>query len=116
MLDNPDKLILDKGGVIYMAEVSGKIVGVIALTIVSNEIYEIHKLGVAGNYHGQGIGLKLMNHCLDYCKNKGAKKVVLETNTKLEGAMRLYSKLGFTEIAMIDVKYEKSNYKMELIF
>ncbi|RYY25293.1 MAG: MarR family transcriptional regulator, partial [Chitinophagaceae bacterium] len=44
----------------------------------------------------------------------GARKVYLESNTKLEPAINLYYKLGFKKIAGAPSPYERCNIQMEL--
>ena len=51
---------------------------------------------------------------MKWCKENGAKKIVLETNKKLENAITLYKKFNFKEIDLKDMSYSLSNVKMEL--
>ena len=51
---------------------------------------------------------------MKWCKETGAKKIVLETNKKLENAITLYKKFNFKEIDLKDMSYSLSNVKMEL--
>jgi len=115
MLDHPQREVFDKGGYIYLAKVNSKIVGAVVLIPSSNNSYEIFKLGVRKNYQQQGIGRMLMECCIQHSKAFNAKKIILETNTALKSAIRLYIKLGFKEVAFNCNKYELSNLKMELL-
>jgi ribosomal protein S18 acetylase RimI-like enzyme len=115
MLDHPKREVLDKGGFIYLAIIDTQIAGTITLIPSDNNSYEILKLGVSKNHQRLGIGRILMEHCIQQAKTFNAGKIILETNTKLESAIRLYTKLGFKEIVLQNNKYEMSDFKMELI-
>lgn len=115
MLDNPKKEVLDKGGFIYLAKIGDQIVGTVTILPVEERVFEILKLGVSKNHQGLGIGRKLMEFCIEKAKLLNAEKIILETNTKLKSAIRLYSKLGFKEIVHLNTKYEMSDFKMELL-
>jgi GNAT superfamily N-acetyltransferase len=45
---------------------------------------------------GLGIGTELMNHIIDYAKNKGVKNILLYT-VKGSRQWKWYEKLGFVE-------------------
>lgn len=115
MLDNPKSEVLDKGGFIYLAKINEQVAGTITLIPTKIDTYEILKLGVSKNHQRLGLGKILMEHCIEQAKLLNAKKVVLETNTKLASAIRLYTKLGFKEIVLKNNKYEMSDFKMELL-
>ena len=115
MLDNPKKEVLDKGGFIYLAKIGDQIVGTVTILPVEERVFEILKLGVSKNHQGLGIGRKLMEFCIEKAELLNAEKIILETNTKLKSAIKLYSKLGFKEIVHLNTKYEMSDFKMELL-
>tara|TARA_B100000900_G_C20404379_1_gene644094 strand:- start:103 stop:576 length:474 start_codon:yes stop_codon:yes gene_type:complete len=114
ILENPNDFILNNGGYIFMASYKNKIVGTVALKKVDEITYELLKLGVAKAYQGNGIGAYLINYSIQLSKNIGAKKIILETNTKLETAIVLYKRFNFKEIALTDMVYDMANFKMEL--
>ncbi|TYP99220.1 ribosomal protein S18 acetylase RimI-like enzyme [Tenacibaculum adriaticum] len=115
MLDHPKIEVLNKGGFIYLAKINSQIVGTITIIPSDNNSFEILKLGVSKNYQRLGIGRILMEFCIQQSKILNARKIILETNTKLESAIRLYTKLGFKEIVYQNNKYEMSDFKMELL-
>lgn len=77
-------------------------------------------LTVLRNYWGQGIGTRLMDMMLDFCRKSGAELVFLECRADNERAIRLYKKFGF-EISGELRRYFKivgefsSAYIMELL-
>ena len=77
-------------------------------------------LTVLRDYWGQGIGTRLMDMMLDFCRKSGAELVFLECRADNERAIRLYKKFGF-EISGELRRYFKiagefsSAYIMELL-
>lgn len=117
-LDNPKKNILDKGGHILVALYKGEAVGVCALIRSKdpNYEYELVKMAVSPAAQGKNIGLLLGQHIITKAKQLGARKIYLESNTKLSAAINLYYKLGFTRMALSNPSpYERCNIQMELI-
>ncbi len=113
ILDHPQDII-DSGGVILFAMMEDHPVGVCALikSKVKDYDFELAKMGVHPDWHGQGIGFKLGKACLERAKALGAKTVFLESNTKLEAAMFLYRKLGFKKIPSFPTPYNRCNIQM----
>lgn len=113
LLNNPQKF-LKKGSFIFLAHLDSKIIGTISLIPVNDNTFEILKLGVVDGYKGLGIGRKLMQTCIDICIKKNVKTITLESSSKLESALRLYEKLGFKHIEIVDTHFESADVKMEL--
>ena len=92
---NPDHIIA-------VAELDGKIVGATTLLI---EPKFIHKGGLVGhiedvvvnkNFQGQKIGEKIMKYLLEFAKNRGCYKTILDCTDDVKP---FYEKLGFKHIA-----------------
>ena len=113
LLDNP-QAYLDTGAFIFLAHFKDEIVGTISLIPVNENTFEILKLGVVDGFKGLGIGRKLMQICIDLCIEKNVKSITLESSSKLESALKLYEKLGFKHIEVVDVHFESADVKMEL--
>lgn len=60
-LSNPQKFIIDKGGLIYYAKLNNVIVGSVALIKKSDTVYELGKMAVKEKSQGLGIGTILLN-------------------------------------------------------
>jgi len=115
VLDDPKGTILDRGGVIYLAEVDGKIVGSAALMKEDNAHYELAKMAVTSEYRGRGISKLLIEKCLAAARKMNAKHLCLFSNHQLQTAIALYEKYGFQHVALIDSPFETADIKMELI-
>lgn len=115
VLLNPQKYILDESGHILFALINEKVVGTVALIKRDNDVFELSKMAVTEEYQGLRIGQKLMYACIDFAGRTGAKRLFLDSNTKLTPAITLYNKVGFREIPVPkDTPYERCNIRMEL--
>lgn len=115
-LENHQTYILDKGGQILFAKLGDEIVGTCALLKESDDCFELVKMAVSPAYQGRQIGKKLCFQAIEEARKLGAKKLVLESNTKLNPAIEMYKKVGFYKVEMLDhpSPYERSNIKMQL--
>ena len=59
-LSDPEGTIFAPGGAIFVAELSGKVVGCVALVLMPEHAYEVAKMAVAPEVQGLGIGRRLM--------------------------------------------------------
>lgn len=112
-LSNPQKYIIDKGGHIYYAKLNNEIVGTASLLKKSETVYELGKMAVNDKAQGQGIGTILLEHCLNFAKQKQIPTLVLYSNTILQSAIHLYRKYGFEEVELESGLYDRANIKME---
>ena len=116
-LDHPQKNIIDPGGYIAIALLNDEPVGACALVKMKSGAfdYELAKMGVSPKAHGKGIGFSLGQNIIEKARALGAKNIFLESNTKLEPAIKLYRKLGFEEIEGIETPYDRCNIQMVLV-
>ena len=116
VLNNPKKYILDKGGHIFFFISKNIAVATVALINREEEGFELSKMAVTSAYQGLKIGQKLMYYSIYFAIHEGIQRLYLDSNTKLTPAIKLYTKVGFREIAVPDnTPYERCNIRMELI-
>jgi putative acetyltransferase len=115
VLNDPQGMILDKGGVIYLAKAGDEIVGTAALIPEGHNVYELAKMSVTEQWQGKGISKLLLETCLQKANELGAAKIELFSNHQLHNALKLYEKYGFVYIEMNDSPFETADIKMELI-
>jgi len=115
-LDNPKEYILDKGGFILVAVIKKEVVGVCALIKMDHDKYdyELAKMAVSPKHFKKGIAWQISQAVINLAKINAAKYLYLESNTKLEPAIKLYRKLGFIEVSDEPSPYERANIQMEL--
>lgn len=114
MLNDPAGSILRPGGAILVALHRGKPIGVCALVPHGEGCLELAKMAVSPKAQGLGAGELLGTTALAKARKLGARRLFLESNTKLEPAIALYRKLGFTEIVGGKSPYRRANIQMEL--
>ena len=96
VLTNPDEAILEPGGAILMAEYDGVVAGTVGLRKVDEYTYEFTKMAVDENFRRKGIAEAICYASFRKAKELGAKQVILYSNTKNAGAIKLYEKDGFS--------------------
>ena len=112
-LSNPKEEIIDKGGFIFYAKLNDEIVGTASLLKKNESTFELGKMAVSGKAQGLKIGTLLLEHCLDFAKQKDIKTILLYSNTQLKSALHLYRKYGFSEVELEQGLYERADLKME---
>lgn len=113
--DEPEKYILEKGGVILFAKIGEEIAGTAGLIKEPEGVYELIKMAVDKNHRGKGVGRKLCAAAIERAKIEGAKMLYLYSNTEGVGnAVGLYRKLGFKEVPLSSDEFERANIQMEL--
>ncbi|HKX83665.1 MAG TPA: GNAT family N-acetyltransferase [Pyrinomonadaceae bacterium] len=115
ILDDPQKWVIDPGGMIFFAVANGRAVGTVAMIPAGDNTLELTKMAVAPDARGLGVGDLLMAASVDYAKDSGAKTVWLESHTKLSPAISLYRKHGFVEVpGDPNSLYARADIRMEL--
>jgi ribosomal protein S18 acetylase RimI-like enzyme len=112
VLTNPEKAILETGGAILMAEYNGTIAGTVALRKLDDGVFEFTKMAVDENYRRLGIAEALSYASFEKARSLGAITVVLYSNTKNAGAIKLYEKIGFRHTEVEQGVYKRANVKM----
>lgn len=97
ILAQPERMILAQGGLILIATEDEKAIGTICLEKAGDKTF-VTKLGVAKDYRGKGIGMKLCLAVIDEARKLGIGELWLETSQKLQPAIKLYNKLGFQDM------------------
>lgn len=115
VLENPEDYILDPGGHILMATYKEEVVGTCALIKMDDTAYELAKMAVSPAAQGKKIGWLLAQGLIDKARSTGAKRIYLESNTKLVPAINLYHKLGFKKVVGPPSPYTRANIQMELL-
>lgn len=67
----------------------------------------IRFFAVKKEFRGQGIGNKLIKHCIDLTKKKGNKHIILHSIEPMDSAISLYKKNGFKRDKRLDYMNEK---------
>lgn len=118
VLNDPKKYLIDTGGQILFAQntKNGQIIAACALKKWADDEYELSKMGVLEGSQGTGVGKQLALAIIEEAKNRGCKRLFLESNRKLKPAMKLYQSLGFKKFINHEsrVDYHRCDIVMEM--
>jgi GNAT superfamily N-acetyltransferase len=118
VLGDPQKYILQPGGQILFAQLADELVGCCALMRLDPETFEVAKMAVAESMQGRGLGKRLMQASIDLARQLGARRLYLETNSKLAPALAIYAHFGFrtiNEASLPPSPYARADVRMELL-
>lgn len=100
----------------FIAEKEGEMIGNIAILGHTDEEAQLRWFIIAPKYHGAGLGQKLFQKAMEFCRERGYKKVWLLTTSDQEKATAMYTRAGFELVSeeqlsvwgreLIDRKYE----------
>jgi len=114
-LDDPVGQIVTPGGEVFFVLERGDVKGTCALIKKSDDVYELAKMAVNKSARGRGYSNRLMEAVIDGARKREASVLMLESNTILEPAIRLYRKYGFLVTPLDDhSEYGRANIRMEL--
>ena len=88
--------------VFFVVESDEKIIGCAGIDTLANAeetICELQKMYFLPQARGLGIGAKMIQLCLENAKALGFKKCYLETMPFMKDAQKLYTKIGFHNLA-----------------
>ena len=101
---------------IWIAEKEGRIVGCVAIVKFSEKAAQLRWLILHPEVRGHGLGRKLVEEALAFCRDAGYSFVFLWTVSTLPAAAGLYRSVGFRETEKVthelwgrvvtEVKYE----------
>jgi putative acetyltransferase len=114
-LADPQAHFVDPGGQIFVALGQDTVVGTCAILPSGADEFELAKLTVSPEFRGHGIARRLVERCIAFARDHGARRVVLLSNAQLQSAIRLYESMGFTHRPVPAVtKYAIANVYMVL--
>lgn len=97
MLD-PQAAVVDAGGAVLIARDGEARIGCVALLPHGPGVAELAKMTVAQDRRGTGLGRALITAAIEAARSMGFSRLVLESNTALVAAVRLYESVGFEHV------------------
>jgi ribosomal protein S18 acetylase RimI-like enzyme len=79
----------------WVAQYEEWIVGMIGVQRISENSAEIRRLRVRDSFRRKGIGTKLMQHAISFCREKHFLKVVLDVRIERVSAISMFHTFGF---------------------
>ena len=110
---------LENGGTFLVIRDGAAIIGTGALRRLEEGVGEIKRLWLLPQYHGQGLGYRMMQALIAVAREKGYTRLLLQTSPFYQPrAFAFYRQLGFYELPRYEVTpYEDDPYEvgMEMI-
>ncbi|MDQ6481464.1 GNAT family N-acetyltransferase [Dyadobacter sp. LHD-138] len=97
--DHLSELFTVANSVYFVAIQDGKVLGgagIFPTDGLPEDTLELVKMYLLPEARGQGLGKTLILKCIEEARNKGFKRIYLETMAALEKAVKAYEKLGFS--------------------
>jgi putative acetyltransferase len=106
---------LNNGGIFLVIEDENQIIGTGAIRQLEDKVCELKRLWLLTEYHGQGLGYRMLQELLSIAREMGYKRIRLETApVHQKRALELYRRVGFYEIPRYDTTHE-DDIAMELV-
>jgi len=98
-MDELQQTYFENGGIFLVATADDRIIGTGAVRKLDDETCELKRLWLLFEYHGQGLGYRMMQALLSFARAKGYRRMRLETDQGHQNrAFEFYKRLGFYEI------------------
>jgi ribosomal protein S18 acetylase RimI-like enzyme len=85
-------------GRLLLAYVDGALAGCVALRPLGADACEMKRLYVRPAFRADGVGRRLVERVMNEAGAQGYRRMCLDTLPTMDGAQRLYERLGFTDI------------------
>lgn len=105
----------------FVAEYENKVIGQCSVGLVRRNARYRHRAEVAfvilKDYCNLGIGGKMMEECIKWCKKKGVTQMELDVVKNNEKALKMYQRFGFEIIGIREnaLCYQDSSYADEYL-
>lgn len=109
-LDDLAKQLAWDSELVLVAEMDGKVVGVIVGALDGSKAY-FYRLAVDPRYQGHGVGKKLVQALEERFKQRGATQVIIIVNQDNQKVMPFYHSLGYETQKYITLSKKLSNDK-----
>jgi ribosomal protein S18 acetylase RimI-like enzyme len=87
------------GVMLVVVDPGGQVVGTAAVRRLAPGVVELKRMWLRPGHRGRGIAPRLMDRCLEEARALGGRVLRLDSERRLEAAVRLYRRYGFEEIA-----------------
>jgi putative acetyltransferase len=114
-IDEFQQTYFDHGGIFLVLTDDDHVIGTGAIRKIDNEICELKRLWLLFEYHGQGLGYRMIQELFAFARGKGYQRVRLETERDFQSrAFDLYKRLGFYEIPRYSDHQDETAMEMVL--
>lgn len=96
-----------KGSCFWVAELNETTVGMIGVQRIDDDAAEMRRLRVRDEFRRNGIGTRLMEHAIAFCKEREFLKVVLDVRIERVSAISMFDTFGFLHGREREIKGRK---------
>ena len=91
------------GEAFFVATQDGRIIGTVAIKKEDDRIALLRRLFVSPDHRKKQIGIKLIDHALQFCGDVGYREIVFKTTSQMVSAVKVCEKKGFVQRAKINL-------------
>jgi putative acetyltransferase len=98
-MDDVQQTYIDNDGIFLVMTDNDQIIGTGAVRKLDDTTCELKRVWLFFEYHGQGLGYRIIQELLSFARKKGYRRMRLETDRDDQSrAYELYKRLGFYEV------------------
>jgi putative acetyltransferase len=98
-MDDIQRNYFENGGIFLVMLDDNHFIGTGAIRQLEDDICELKRLWLLSQYHGTGLGYRMIQELFSFAREKGYKRIWLQTDAVQQSrALELYRRLGFYEI------------------
>ena len=86
------------GVMLVVIDPAGDVVGTAAVRRLAPEVVELKRMWLRPDHRGRGLAARLMDRVLEEARALGGRVLRLDSEARLQAAVRLYRRYGFQEI------------------
>ena len=113
-MDNLQTHYFDNSGLFLAALDDETLIGTGAVRKLDGNIAELKRIWLLDEYHGQGIGFRLVTLLFNFAGDQGSQYIRLQTSPQQKRAIAFYKKLGFLEITCYNEDKEAVSMEIAL--
>ena len=102
-LENLENSYGNLGEAFFVAEDGRKIVGTVAIKREDDRVALIRRIFVAPEYRKRQIGLRLLDHAVEFCREVGYRELIFKTTSRMSAAIELVKKRDFQSRAKVSL-------------
>lgn len=98
-MDTLQESYFSSNGIFLVMTDDDQIIGTGAIRRIDDDTCELKRLWLSFEYHGKGLGYRMMHELLSFAREKGYSRMRLETDREYQNrAFDFYKRIGFYEI------------------
>lgn len=106
---------MESGAMIFFAVEDGIALATCMAMPMEGTTWELCKLGSNKNVPHKGAGSAVFEEAMKWALNHGAKRLFIQSNSRLKPALHIYEKYGFKEIKFENHEYVRGDIAFEYI-